>query len=297
MFDSGNKPMDHVHSAYLDALRTLNDSLPVDSLFRQAPDPLKLAQLKELTEFLPQKGSVLDVGSGQGLVPHALHLLGYSVFSVDAPRLSGPGPLERLLHLGIPGAYGEVGVDQLPLDRESIDAVFAGDVIEHLPDSPRPFLEHLSEVLRPGGLIMLSTPNATRLTVRTKVLLGFSNWPSIEDYFDEGVHGGHHKEYTANEILLVLRRVGFVDIEVEYVENRIMTAPWTHIRDMKSQKRSGVDFQRPSGLKRVRMQVVRRGAMTVIKLVPSLASVLIATGRKPKAGHVSEVAPFESGGN
>ena len=286
-WSSDDNAVDRVHSAYLEALRALNDSLPANSLFRQAPDPLKLAQLKQLTEFLPERGSVLDVGTGQGLVPHALHLLGYSVFSVDAPRLSGTGPLDRLRDLGIPGAYGEVGVDQLPLDRESVDAVFAGDVIEHLPDSPKPFLEHLSEVLRPGGLIMLSTPNATRLTVRTKVLLGFSNWPSIEDYFDEGVHGGHHKEYTATEILVVLRRVGFVDIEVEYVENRIMTAPWTHIRDIKSQKRSGIEFQRPAGLKRVGMEVVRRGAMTVIKLVPSLASVLIATGRKPKAGHAS----------
>ena len=42
------------------------------------------------------------------------------------------------------------------------------DVIVLLPVSPRPFLKELSRLLKARGKMLLSTPNAVRLTVRLK---------------------------------------------------------------------------------------------------------------------------------
>lgn len=48
--------------------------------------------------------------------------------------------------------------DSIGLRDESADIVWAGEVIEHVR-SPRLFLQEVARVLRPGGLLVLSTPN------------------------------------------------------------------------------------------------------------------------------------------
>jgi 2-polyprenyl-3-methyl-5-hydroxy-6-metoxy-1,4-benzoquinol methylase len=43
-------------------------------------------------------------------------------------------------------------------DESSFDVVFAGEIIEHIYDDRR-FLEQIHRVLRPGGVVALTTPN------------------------------------------------------------------------------------------------------------------------------------------
>ena len=50
----------------------------------------------------------------------------------------------------------------LPFRDAAFDALFAGELIEHLPD-PRPALAEFRRVLRPGGALILTTPNRLRL--------------------------------------------------------------------------------------------------------------------------------------
>lgn len=49
------------------------------------------------------------------------------------------------------------------LGLEPADIVVAGELIEHL-DRPGAFLDAVSTLLRPGGVLVLTTPNALRLT-------------------------------------------------------------------------------------------------------------------------------------
>jgi SAM-dependent methyltransferase len=59
----------------------------------------------------------------------------------------------------------------LPFDDESFDAVVVGEVLEHLPD-PAAVLTEAHRVLRAGGVLVGSVPNAFRLKNRLRFLAG-----------------------------------------------------------------------------------------------------------------------------
>jgi ubiquinone/menaquinone biosynthesis C-methylase UbiE len=48
--------------------------------------------------------------------------------------------------------------EPLPLEDNSVDAVWAGEVIEHIADVA-PWLSEVRRVLRPGGTLLLTTPD------------------------------------------------------------------------------------------------------------------------------------------
>lgn len=69
--------------------------------------------------------------------------------------------------------------DRLPTEDESFDVVVSIDVHEHL-DECRPFSRELARIVRPGGTVIVTTPNGDRSkpVARLKDLLGMS----IETY-------------------------------------------------------------------------------------------------------------------
>ena len=75
-------------------------------------------------------------------------------------------PIGRLLRER-KASFGDVrwvvaGARPLPFADQCFDVVFAGELIEHLPD-PVEGLDEFRRVLRPGGRLILTTPNRLRL--------------------------------------------------------------------------------------------------------------------------------------
>src|SRR3954462_1875290 len=54
----------------------------------------------------------------------------------------------------------------------SYDLVVMAEVIEHLPTSPVAVLRHVASWLRPGGALLIQTPNAVALHKRLRMLAG-----------------------------------------------------------------------------------------------------------------------------
>ena len=108
---------------------------------------------------------VLDLGCRAGaLTRHFLE--GNEVVGLDVDRAA----LAKAEALGIQPIQANVE-EPLPFEDASFDAVVAGELFEHL-QFPAALVAEIRRVLRLGGVIVGSVPNAYRLQGRLKFLLG-----------------------------------------------------------------------------------------------------------------------------
>lgn len=183
-------------------------------------DPRLRPQLQAILRHLSKGQTLLDIGTGFGIIPEVFHRFGCKVISVDFPKTGGTAALSRLIEKGVEGHYAEVGAERLPLDDGSVDVVFVGDVIEHLPHSPKLFMSDVVRILKPGGYAVLTTPNSVRLEMRLKVMLGGSPWPALASYYDDDVNCHHHKEYTESELKRLVELSGLELVEFRFYDMR-----------------------------------------------------------------------------
>jgi SAM-dependent methyltransferase len=107
----------------------------------------------------PHPPSLLDVGCGGGELLAAAVARGW--------RAAGAEPMAEAAALArtrAPGADVRTGLSgEVGFEEQSFDVVCAFHVLEHMPDS-RAFLRELARFARPGGLVVVETPNyASRL--------------------------------------------------------------------------------------------------------------------------------------
>jgi SAM-dependent methyltransferase len=86
-------------------------------------------------------------------------------------------------------------------DLDAYDIVVCAEVIEHLPIDPVHVLRLLSTAVRPGGWLVVQTPNAARIGNRVRLLLGRNPFEPLRK-------GGHVREYTVRELLSITRDAG-----------------------------------------------------------------------------------------
>lgn len=105
-------------------------------------------------------GALLEVGSGAGRFLERMRRTGWSVRGTDFD----PAVAERIRsRYGIAIDVGDLR--SLAYPSESYDAVAMSQVLEHVPE-PVALLAECRRVLRPGGRLVLSTPNARALAHR-----------------------------------------------------------------------------------------------------------------------------------
>jgi SAM-dependent methyltransferase len=73
------------------------------------------------------------------------------------------GAIRHLVGDGVPAAVAEV--DAVPLREGRFDAVYAGEIVEHLRD-PEASLRGWVRLLKPGGRLVVTTPNRRHLMAR-----------------------------------------------------------------------------------------------------------------------------------
>lgn len=112
--------------------------------------------------------TALDVGCGAGLLAEPLARLGAKVTGVDASPEVIAVAREHAAAVGLAIDYRAGDVHQL---SGQFDLVTSLEVIEHVAD-PAEFLQALARRLAPGGLLILSTPNATGWSKLMMITLG-----------------------------------------------------------------------------------------------------------------------------
>ena len=127
-----------------------------DSRFKwysEARNPLRRLQRKLLVESCKGK-RILDIGGGTGRTGNALLQSGYEVIVLDKNEAIMRFGQESYSHL--PFIQGDAY--SLPFQGESFDEVILEEIIEHFEDQGKA-IEEMLRVLRPGGRVILSTPN------------------------------------------------------------------------------------------------------------------------------------------
>ena len=97
-----------------------------------------------------------------------------------------------------------------PIDDASLDAVWAGETIEHVADTAG-WLSELRRVLRPGGRLLLSTPAHGRLRM---LWLALSR-RAFEAHFDP--RADHLRFYTRGSLTRLLGELGYQEVSVRAV--------------------------------------------------------------------------------
>ncbi len=108
----------------------------------------------------PAKGGIsLDVGCGTGVVTIELAKQGYNGYGIDISSIGIKKARERAVQQRISNlAKFEVTEKSFPFSNDSFDVVGACSVFEHL-SSPEEILKEMVRVLKPGGQIVIISPN------------------------------------------------------------------------------------------------------------------------------------------
>ncbi|MCO5168012.1 MAG: class I SAM-dependent methyltransferase [Planctomycetes bacterium] len=146
---------------------------------------------------------VLDAGCGNGAFAGVLRREGFDVWACDASPSGVEVAREHVpdVRFAVASVYDDL---LAPFGRTTpFDAITSLEVIEHLY-SPRAFLDRVHGALRPGGLLVLSTPYHGYLK---NLALALSN--RLDAHFSVLWDGGHIKFWSRRTLSAVLEERGF----------------------------------------------------------------------------------------
>ncbi len=179
-----------------------------ESIWEQVPEGLDPPELGRRRRFLLERVKpgerVLDVGCGEGVFAVELLRAGAEVVAIEvaAEPLRRAREREPGLDLRLVDADGP-----WPVADASFDVVWAGETIEHVADTAG-WLAHVRRSLRPGGRLLLSTPDHRRL----QLLRLACSQRAFAAHFDP--LSDHLRFYTAASLTDLLRGSGFQEVSV-----------------------------------------------------------------------------------
>jgi SAM-dependent methyltransferase len=237
-------------------------------------DRLHVALKCGLRRLPSEQQTIVDLGPFPGSLLRLLRRLDYT----HSAQLVGAGLMvsdefvhfmQRDVHAHIHtvnldpagGQFQDKGyAEKVPLPDNSVQLVFALEIIEHLT-SPFHLLAEAHRILRSGGHVVLTTPNVTRIGNVFKLLIGRTPNdrlapPGYNNPDDEW--RPHAREYAMHELEEMLRQTGF-----DIAESRFFLGEDTQ-QCRQSVRQHGIDW-----------------AKWPFYVVPHLRGSLLVVGRKP----------------
>lgn len=177
-------------------LEEFNDGSGYDEAFAFKDDLLmhhrrSLASLERWVK----PGRLLDVGCGPGFLLEAARERGWHGTGVDP----SPVAVARARQLGFDAHEGML--EDLDLGAERFDAIALLQVVEHMTDA-RPLLTACRRLLRPGGALLVATPNPASLLAH-----------QTRERFNYWIPPVHCVWYTPGALSRLLRRNGFAPVK------------------------------------------------------------------------------------
>lgn len=184
---------------------------------------------------------LLDIGGGAGdfLVYCRDKIDGLDVTLVDISEEA----ISKAKPKGINGYQVDVGDNKLPFENDYFDGIHCGDVIEHVFDTDS-FVTEVLRVVKPGGVIVMTTPNLAFWFNRLTLLFGIQPF----HMHMTSKEGGHIRVFTYSRLKKLLK---------------------THDVNIKKQWGYGINTDLGMGKKLKPLAII---ANLVTNFIPSLAS-------------------------
>ncbi|NPV01305.1 MAG: class I SAM-dependent methyltransferase [Brevinematales bacterium] len=167
---------------------------------------LIVKRIEKIMKTNPVKNpKIIDLGCGPGHLCKSIHEKGFPVIGVDISENS----LKLVREKGIPTIKADLQ-EKLPFKDDELDILVASEVVEHIFDTET-FMSELKRVMKPGGSIIITTPNVASLARR--FLLFFGKNPYL-DYKLSGT-AGHVRYFTFKNMRDFARQFGLKVVSLE----------------------------------------------------------------------------------
>jgi 2-polyprenyl-3-methyl-5-hydroxy-6-metoxy-1,4-benzoquinol methylase len=162
------------------------------------------------------KGKVLDLGCAPGHVSMALFNAGFEVFGIDLNT-------EYLKKYPSQAWVERLKINHVAFEHEAIphpdgffEYVIFTEVLEHIAvTDPLKILLEIKRVLKPGGLMVLSTPNVANISNVLALIKGDNIFWDPEIFY--GSLDRHNREYTPREVVDLIAKADFSRYEIAYI--------------------------------------------------------------------------------
>jgi 2-polyprenyl-3-methyl-5-hydroxy-6-metoxy-1,4-benzoquinol methylase len=164
------------------------------------------AILRLAAEALDDRGApalVVDAGCGVGRLRHMLRGAALRYIGVDAVRFPGFPPDAQFL-------AANLDIDRIPVGDDTADAAVALETIEHL-ENPRRLVRELTRIAKPGGTIVISTPNQVSLLSLTTLAVKHRF-----NAFQDADYPAHRTALLEIDLVRMATECGLVRIETRF---------------------------------------------------------------------------------
>jgi SAM-dependent methyltransferase len=185
-----------------------------------------LTRLVKTLEITPPGGPedrILEMGAYLQITPALRSKLGYG--SVRGCYYGPAGRIDRRSATSTEGETFECEIDlfnaekdPFPYPDRHFSTVLCCELIEHLTEDPMHLMSEINRIVKPGGHLVLTTPNIGSLRGIAAILEGYH--PGIFTAYirplaDGEVEARHNREYTPKEIERLLANAGFTVTLIE----------------------------------------------------------------------------------
>lgn len=160
------------------------------------------------------KLDILDIGCAQGTLALLLAERGHSVCALDIRQ----GFLDYAASRCEKGDVRFVCGNAMEVDfAERFDLIFANQIVEHLVH-PFEFTTRVAQWLRPGGRLVVTTPNADYVKSGLPTFSELGDLAQYEDRQFTADGDGHFFAYRATELREVFEKSGLKQVKTCYFE-------------------------------------------------------------------------------
>lgn len=186
-----------------------------------------LTRLNKTLSLIPPgdgEKSILEMGAYMQITPALQFQLGYGTV-----RGCYYGPAGKTDHHQVHGPDGQsfscdidlfdAEKDIFPYASESFDTVLCCELLEHLTADPMHMMSEIHRILKPGGVLLLTTPNVASTRALNAILHGYH--PSFFPAYilprkpGEEAEARHNREYTPKEVYHLFWEAGLDVLKLE----------------------------------------------------------------------------------